>query len=61
MIVSRQLRCVVYRAIALLALVATWHQNLVYFGGDPFAGTVRFWKATLLTPARHPRISSCFQ
>jgi len=51
MIVSRQLLCVVYRAIALVALVATWHQNIAYFGDDPFTGTVRFWKATLLTPA----------
>jgi hypothetical protein len=31
--ISRQLLCIVYGAIALLALLATWHQNVAYFGG----------------------------
>jgi hypothetical protein len=51
MIISRQLLCIVYGAIALLALVATWHQNVAYFGGDPITGTVQFWKETLVPPA----------
>jgi Gpi18-like mannosyltransferase len=43
--------------IALLALVATWSQNLSYFLPEDgwFAGfvlaTARFWPATLATPA----------
>src|SRR5262249_43460921 len=41
-----------YAAIAILALLATWHQNLTYFGaGDPLTGTIRFWRETLATPA----------
>ncbi len=52
MAASRTLRCVVYGAIAVLALCATWHQNVTYFdGGNPFDATVRFWKETLTTPA----------
>ena len=54
---SRLLLCLAYGATALLALVATWHQNLAYFRADegPLAGfagaTGRFWPATLATPA----------
>jgi hypothetical protein len=52
MAVSRTLLCFVYGAIALLALFATWHQNIAYFGtGNPLAGTFQFWKETLVTPA----------
>ena len=51
MTVSRRLLCVVYGAIALLALVATWHQNVAYLGMGPLIGTVQFWKETLVTPA----------
>jgi len=47
-----------YGAIALLALLATWHQNLHYFaagGGNPGGGfvgaTMQFWKETFATPA----------
>ena len=44
----------VYGAIALLALLATWNQNLHYFGGDAAGGAsplVAFWKATFANPA----------
>ena len=52
MAVSRTLLCAVYAAVALLALLATWHQNLTYFAtGNPFWATVQFWKETLVTPA----------
>ena len=54
---SRRLLCWVYAAIALVALVGTWHQNLAYFhpgegmlGGFALA-TGRFWLETLATPA----------
>jgi uncharacterized protein DUF2834 len=53
---SRQYLCAAYAAIAALALVGTWTQNLFYFhAGDGPAGfalaTGRFWAATLTTPA----------
>lgn len=54
---SRQLLCTAYAAIAVLALVGTWTQNVAYFhpGDGPIAGFVlatgRFWAATLATPA----------
>jgi hypothetical protein len=54
---SRLLLCWIYAAIALVALVGTWHQNLSYF--NPGEGwligfglaTGRFWLETLATPA----------
>ena len=54
---SRRILCLVYAAIAFLALVGTWHQNLSYLRSDEgwlvgFAmATGRFWPATLATPA----------
>ena len=52
----RLLLCVVYAAIAALALVGTWRQNVAYVHpGDGMAGfalaTARFWPDTLTTPA----------
>jgi Protein of unknown function DUF2834 len=54
---SRQLLCVVYALVALLAGIATWSHNLAYFrpeegllAGFAFA-TGRFWRDTLATPA----------
>jgi len=53
----RQLLCVAYAAIAVLALVGTWTQNVSYFrpAEGPLVGFVlatgRFWGATLATPA----------
>lgn len=35
---TRQLLCVFYSLIALIALVATWSQNLLYFTGPDPAG-----------------------
>src|SRR5262245_55923048 len=54
---SRQLLCAAYAAIAALALVGTWSQNISYFraGDDPISGFVlatgRFWADTLANPA----------
>ena len=53
---SRRLLCTAYAAIAALALVGTWTQNVAYFHADDgllgFAlATGRFWAATLVTPA----------
>ena len=53
---SRVLLCIAYAMTALLAFIATWHQNLAYFhAGDGLAGfalaTARFWADTLTTPA----------
>jgi hypothetical protein len=44
MLMSRKLLCAAYAAIALVALVATWSQNILFFrGGGDFMG---FWEAT---------------
>jgi hypothetical protein len=49
MLVSRKVLCAVYIAIALVALVATWSQNIVFLnGGGSFLG---FWEATKTNPA----------
>jgi uncharacterized protein DUF2834 len=54
---DRQRLCLLYAAIALLALIATWSQNLSYFRPEEGAlagfvlATVRFWPDTLATPA----------
>ena len=52
----RQLLCAAYAAIAVLALFATWTQNVAYFqpgeGALGFANaTARFWGATYANPA----------
>jgi len=55
---SRLLLCLAYAATALLALIATWHQNLSYFQPEEDGrllgfvyATARFWGETLITPA----------
>jgi Protein of unknown function DUF2834 len=49
MTMSRRVLCVVYIAIALVALIATWSQNILFFhGGANFMG---FWEATKANPA----------
>jgi hypothetical protein len=49
MLVSRKVLCAVYIAIALVALVATWSQNILFLnGGGSFLG---FWEATKTNPA----------
>ena len=49
MLMSRKVLCAVYVAIALVALVATWSQNILFFrGGGNFLG---FWEATKANPA----------
>jgi hypothetical protein len=51
---SRIALCAVYGAIALIALIATWSQNLAYFGGgagDYFGAFGAFLGDTKVTPA----------
>jgi hypothetical protein len=49
MLMSRKLLCAAYVAIALVALVATWSQNILFFnGGGSFLG---FWEAAKANPA----------
>jgi hypothetical protein len=49
MLMSRKLLCTVYAAIALVALIATWSQNILFFReGGSFLG---FWEATKANPA----------
>ena len=54
---GRRLLCVAYGTIALLALIATWSQNLSYFRPEEglllgfVRATGRFWPETLATPA----------
>jgi hypothetical protein len=54
---SRLLLCAAYAATAVLALIATWSQNVSYFRPEEgrFLGfifaTGRFWPDTLATPA----------
>jgi Terpene cyclase DEP1 len=47
--VAGEVRCGVYGAIALAALVATWSQNVAYPGNR--AGFVNFWQDTKVTAA----------
>jgi hypothetical protein len=52
MTVTRTQLIAAYAAIAVLALLGTWHQNLFYFQGDhPASAFVQFWRETLVTPA----------
>ncbi len=52
MTATRTVLIVFYFAVAVLALFATWHQNLHYFaGGQSFGAFVQFWRETLVTPA----------
>jgi hypothetical protein len=49
MLMSRRILCVVYVAIALVALVATWSQNIIFFrDGGSFWG---FFEALKVNPA----------
>jgi hypothetical protein len=49
MLMSRKLLCAAYAAIALVALIATWSQNILFFkGGGSLMG---FWEATKANPA----------
>jgi len=47
MTVSRKVLCVIYAAIAVMALFATWGQNLQYH----HLSMLGFWKQTLVNPA----------
>jgi Protein of unknown function DUF2834 len=54
---ARLLLCIYYAVIAVVALVGTWGHNVAYLvpGEGPLTGfanaTLRFWPATLATPA----------
>ena len=49
MLMSRKLLCAAYAVIALVALVATWSQNLLFFnGGGSFFG---FFEALKVNPS----------
>ncbi len=41
---SRRVLCTVYAAISLVALIATWSQNILFFRGG--GGFMAFWEAT---------------
>jgi hypothetical protein len=43
---SRRLLCVLYAAIALAALIATWSQNIAYLSGDPIEFVTQFFGDT---------------
>jgi hypothetical protein len=53
MSISRKLLCIAYAAIAVVALVGTWGNNVHYFSlGLGLMGTnVHFWQETLVNPA----------
>lgn len=46
---STKLLCAGYAAIALVALIATWSQNVAYF--DSLSGFADFWVDTKVNPA----------
>jgi Gpi18-like mannosyltransferase len=54
---SRRNLCIAYAAVALLALIGTWSQNVAYFRTEDgwllgfVLATGRFWVETLATPA----------
>ena len=48
---SRKLLCVVYGAISIAALIATWSQNLSYPAGNPAALFINFARDTKVTAA----------
>lgn len=48
---SRLVLCAVYGAIALIALIATWSQNLAYFPIDPLGFVGAFLSDTKANPA----------
>jgi hypothetical protein len=54
---SRRNLCIAYAAVALLALIGTWGQNVAYFRSEDgwllgfVLATGRFWVETLATPA----------
>ena len=47
---SSKVRCAVYAAIALVALIATWSQNVAYFG-NPGGFLLDFLNDSRVTPA----------
>ncbi|HEX5142487.1 MAG TPA: DUF2834 domain-containing protein [Mycobacterium sp.] len=52
MTTSRKLLCGAYAVIALAALIATWSQNVAYFGGGHAStGLLDFWRDTRANPA----------
>lgn len=51
MTLSRGVLCAIYGALALVALVGTWGNNLQLGTFDPVQANLKFWTDTLATPA----------
>ena len=51
MTTSRKILCAVYAVIAVAAFVATWSQNVAYFGAPRRVRILDFWKDTRANPA----------
>src|SRR5262249_30076872 len=51
MTLSRNVLCMVYAIIALVALVATWGNNLAYLDQGFLGANAAFWRDTLANPA----------
>jgi hypothetical protein len=51
MAMSRQVLCVVYALIGLVALVGTWGNNIAYLHLGMVGANIRFWQETLVNPA----------
>jgi hypothetical protein len=49
--VSRKALCVVYGAIAVLALIGTWGNNIAYLSLGFLGANVQFWTDTFANPA----------
>jgi Terpene cyclase DEP1 len=51
MTVSRKTLCLVYRVIAVLALIGTWGHNVAYLDLGVVGANEAFWRDTLANPA----------
>ncbi|CAN5222321.1 hypothetical protein BH11PSE2_BH11PSE2_15710 [soil metagenome] len=48
---TRQVLCLFYAAISVIALLATWSQNLAYFGGGAAGAGQQFVLDAMINPA----------
>jgi uncharacterized protein DUF2834 len=51
MTLSRRALCIAYALIAIVALVATWGNNIAYLDQGFIGANVAFWRDTLANPA----------
>jgi hypothetical protein len=51
MTLSRQALCVLYGAVAVLALIGTWGNNVAYLNLGFLGANVQFWTDTFANPA----------